>query len=196
MTPAAHKIPALFAMTWALAPTRGVEFVWTREGLLSQAQYFENLETAFAEDDVVEAMILPRFTSLIRIFTMNRFAIAGLTANLVVRGNADSLGGTPTVPAPVVLGTIDFSETWEGRLMDYPTDVLDIAVDDDPTLVATGTMARPLFFNQNDMLQLVFTGVPAELDVRKIRFGLSAVVESYMTGEFVDYEIQGSSYTP
>ena len=126
------------------------------------AQYVECLEAPFADGDIIETNIMPRHSSLREVWVNVVKPAAGLTADIVVRGNAASLGGTPAVPAPVTVAAGVDLGTEGSQLI---------------------TLANPLYFDQNDMLQLVLTGVDHdELICSQIM--VSPVVREYCRGRY------------
>ena len=173
MESAAHKVPTHFALSWGLAPSRGLPFTGERRGFLEQARYFECLEAPVAVGDIIHAVIMPRLTSLVDLWFANCKAIPGLTAEVRVRGNAASVG------APVVLGTIDFGvENPNGSLMNFAA-------------INSGGQTNGVYFDQNDMLQIVITAVPASLDLSCIRFAMSPVIREYCRGDLIDCILKG-----
>jgi hypothetical protein len=99
-------------------------------------QYYEC--NTFAVDDIIQTHILPRLSSLERVWLNIITPVPGLTFELRVRGNAASLGGTVAAPVPQVLGTIDAGVAGNSLL----------------------TLPAPMYLDQNDMLELVITGYP------------------------------------
>jgi hypothetical protein len=77
-------------------------------------------------------------SSLEKIWLNNAFAVPGLTFTLRVRGNSASNGGTITAPAPITIATIDANVVGD-RLITIPASI---------------------YFDQNDMLELVITALP------------------------------------
>lgn len=129
----------------------------TDGGSPALCQYYE--ENVFAVDDVIETHILPRFSSLEKVWWNVEVPVPGLTFELRVRGNAASLGGTPTVPVPQVLGTLDAGVVGNGLIV-----------------------IPPMYLDQNDMLQLVITGYPTT-GMECLRMMLSPVVEEFCRGQ-------------
>lgn len=171
MESAAHKTPVTFGLSWGLAPARGRPFTPVRSGFLGQAEYFECLEEPLAVGDVVNAVIMPRMSSLIDLWYFNCKEVAGLEAEIRVRGNAESLG------APIVLATIDFGEVNpHGAIV---------------PITPGGGHDSAIYFDQNDMLQLVFTAVPADFDPSCIRFGMTPIMREYCHGDMIECLIKG-----
>lgn len=112
----------------------------------------------FAVGDVIQTHILPRFASLEKVWWMNVKPMPGLTFDLRVRGNAASLGGTVAAPAPVTLQSFDLATEGNGLIT-----------------------FDPMYLDQNDMLELVITGMPAD-GIECMNFILSPVIEEYCRG--------------
>lgn len=169
MESAAHKGPVHYALTWGFAPGMSCEEAPQRSAFMAQQQYFRELDAEIAVGDVINAVMLPRFSRLIDLVYMNCCPQEGLKANLVVRGNSASLGGTTEVPAPIVLAEIDFGTlTWG-------------------TAINLAAFTKTPYFDQNDMLQLVITSVPAAgIDMNCLRFALSPVVREYFRGDWIE----------
>lgn len=128
------------------------------EGSDGLAQYIE--ANPIKVDDVINIAIIPRMYSLERVHVNIITGLAGFTFDVRVRGNAESLGGTVAVPAPVVLAAGVSGATIDSSLIVLPA---------------------PLYFNQNDMLQLVVKALPAAgIDCSDIQ--ISPVVMRYCTG--------------
>jgi hypothetical protein len=113
---------------------------------------------SIAVDDVIQTHILPRYASLEKVWWMNAKALPGATMQLRIRGNAASLGGTPAAPVPQVLHTFDLATEGNG-LLTFPA----------------------VYFDQNDMLELVVTGVPVG-GLECMNLIISPVVEEYCRG--------------
>lgn len=194
MESAAHKTPVHFALTWGLAPGDPCcRDNPCRTSFMAQNAYFRDLETPLAVGDVINAVILPRFTSLIDLFYMNCCPQPGLTMELRVRGNSDSLGGTKDAPVPVTLATLDFGEVTWGSIIPIPTQPAGDGnpapggQDGDPGDVFVTGQPGTIFFNQNDMLQLVITSLPPDgIDWGCMRMALSPVVREYLRGDWID----------
>lgn len=169
MEAASHKGPVDYALTWGFAPGMSCEEAPQRSAFMAQQQYFRELDAEIAVGDVINAVMLPRFSRLIDVLYMNCCPQKGLKANLVVRGNAASLGGTTDTPAPIVLAEIDFGTLTWGKAINLTA------------------FAKTPYFDQNDMLQLVFTAVPAAgIDMNCLRFALSPIVREYFRGDWIE----------
>lgn len=100
------------------------------------AEYLEN--TPIVVGDIINVNILPIESSLERVWIKVNKACAGFTFDLVVRGNAESLGGTPLAPVPMVVASgIDAGVTGSDLIV----------------------LPAPVYLNQNDMLELHITGL-------------------------------------
>lgn len=118
------------------------------------SHYWACLETPIATGDVLNTHIIPRFSSLREVWVRVIKPAAGMTGQLSVRGNAASVGG----PQPV-------------------GPVLDFGVAGSQLI----TLPDPLYFDQNDMLQLTLAGVVSdELECSEIL--ISPVVREYCRG--------------
>lgn len=117
------------------------------------AQYFEC--NTFEDGDIINSHILPRFSSLREVWINVVTPSAGLVVDLQVRGNAASVGGVQTVATGIDFGTAG------SQLI---------------------TLDEPIYFDQNDMLQIVLVeGVDAdELQCSEIM--VSPVVREYCRG--------------
>lgn len=116
------------------------------------SQYFAC--NTFADGDIINSHIMPRYSSLREIWVNVVTPAVGLTADIQVRGNAASVGGPQVVAAAVDLGV-------EGSQLI--------------------TLPAPIYFDQNDMLQLVLAGVDADqLECSEIM--ISPVVREYCRG--------------
>lgn len=197
MEAAAHKTPVVFALSWGLAPTEGLPFTGVRDGFKHQAEYFRCLDAPLAVGDVIQAVIMPKFSTLFDLWYFNCEAIPGLEMELRVRGNADSLGGTAAAPAPITLATINFGDFTGGSLVDFSAVSAgdgdadsgeDAEADTD---VAGAAFHHGVYFDQNDMLQLVVTAVPANFDPSCIRFGMSPIVREYCRGDMIECLVKG-----
>ena len=113
-----------------------------------------------AQDDILNIVILPRWSSMSEVWVNVDEAVPGLEYEIKVRGNAASLGGTVDAPAPVVVGTVDASV--EGSQL--------IVLDD------------KLYFDQNDMLQVCITAMP-ETGFECSCVMISPVVREYCRGQ-------------
>lgn len=123
------------------------------EGL---SQYWECLEAPIADGDVLNTHIMPRFSSLREVWVWVEAPSAGLTADLQVRGNAASVGGTQVVAAGVDLGV-------EGSQLI--------------------TLPNPIYFDQNDMFQVVLAGVNTD-ELLCSNIHISPVVREYCRGRY------------
>lgn len=200
MESAAHKTPVHFALTWGLAPGDPCcRDNPCRTSFMAQHAYFRELDTPLAVGDVINTVILPRFTSLIDLFYMNCCPQPGLVMELRVRGNSDSLGGTDEVPVPVTLATLDFGEVTWGSIIPIPAapagdgspaaggEPDEETGEIDPGDVLVAGQPGTIFFNQNDMLQLVITSLPEDgIDMGCLRMALSPVVREYLRGDWID----------
>lgn len=198
MEAAAHKTPVHYAISWGLAPAAPCEDGPIRKGFMAQASYFEDHELAVG--DVINAVILPRFSSMIDLWYINCCPQPGLTFEVRVRGNSDSLGGTEAVPVPLTIATIDMGLVTHGSILRLPaqpaagdgaTDAVGGAESAftgilDPGDVFMQGQPGAIYFNQNDMLQIVVTAVPAEgVDLDCLRFALSPVMREYDRGDVI-----------
>ena len=101
-----------------------------------------------AVDDVLVTHIMPRLSMLQYVWWKVDNPITPFSMDLRVRGCSRSLGGTEATPAPVVLGTID--GTLGGDATDITSGVIDV----------TALNGGPLYFDQNDFLELVINELP------------------------------------
>ncbi|MFV0512494.1 MAG: hypothetical protein ACK5MY_02490 [Jhaorihella sp.] len=203
MESAAHKDPVHFSLTWCLAPGMQCHDSPLRASFMAQAAYFRDLDAPLAVGDEINAVILPRMTSLIDLWVMNCCPIEGLEFEIRIRGNADSLGGTTDAPVPVTLATVDMGQVTWGTIVSIPAQPAGDGAADadggelsgttgeyDPGDVDPTPNAGQIFFNQNDMLQLVVTALPADGLTQDMlncmRFAVSPVIREYMRGDLLE----------
>ena len=147
------------------------------QGLATYLDYYGPIVAG----DVLNVSLLPRYTSLVKIWWLLKEPVEGLTVDIQVRGNANSLGGTLEAPVPVVLAT--------------DVDLGVAAPEDNECLLPSGLIGVPLdasnmpdcqglYFDQNDMLHLVIKTLPEEADLRCLRFCLSPVIDDYCEGSY------------
>lgn len=104
-------------------------------------------ENPVAVGDVINAVILPKETMLQYVWWKVEKAITPFTFDIVVRGNAASLGGTTAVPVPVVIAA-----GLSGSVLD--SGMIDV----------TALNGGPLWLDQNDMLQVIIRSLPPLVD--------------------------------
>ena len=63
MEGAAHKTPVDYSLTWGLAPGNQCHEAPQRSGFMAQHAYFRDLAVPLAVGDVINAVIMPRFSS-------------------------------------------------------------------------------------------------------------------------------------
>jgi len=129
-------------------------------GMGSDALYHYLDETPIEQDDIINTHIMPRQSSLERVWIDVVEPLAGFTFDLSIRGNAASLGGTPSVPAPVVVAS-----------------GIDGGVEGSQLIV----LPDPVYFDQNDMLQMTITALPPE-GIKCSTVDISPVVMEYSRG--------------
>lgn len=182
---AAHKTPALFGLSWGLAPGFHYGHRPGRNAFDSQREYFAQLETPLAVGDVINAIIVPRMSLLRTVWLANYNQIDGLEISIRLRGNSQ------TPAAPLSIGTFDFNdEIPNGRIVaDYPrVTTTNVTIDQgtDPDVVVSSATVVPAPYTQrNDMLQLVVTAVPEDLDVCQINFAMTAVLQRFEFGDTI-----------
>jgi hypothetical protein len=113
-----------------------------------------------ATGDIIQTHILPRWSSLERVWVNVEEAVAGFTFQLRVRGNSASNGGTTAVPVPITVGPVIDGGVVGSQL---------ILLDD------------PIYFDQNDMLEMVLVSVPAT-GIECSNISISPVVMEYCRG--------------
>lgn len=199
MEAASHQTPVDYAITWGLAPGNPCHEAPQRSSFMAQAAYFRELETPLLVGDVINAVIMPRFSSLIDLHYINCCPQPGLTLQVRLRGNADSLGGSEASPVPLTIATIDLGEVTWGSILQLPTqpaagdgsDAGGGEADEDTGVIDPGDVfmqGQPgtIYFNQNDMLQLVITGLPEEgIDLDCLRFAMTPVMREYLRGDWI-----------
>jgi hypothetical protein len=118
------------------------------------SEYVDCLEAPFAAGDIIEAVILPRHTSVDRIWVNVELPAAGLLFDITLRGNSASSGG----PAVLAAGI-------------------------DGSVVGSQLIVLPdhIYFDQNDMLQLVLTTVD-HAALLCGNFTVSPVITEYCRG--------------
>lgn len=179
MTGTTHKHQGRFSLNRHLAwkdtdcgPRTGYKPV----GSLFLADYLAANEIAVG--DVLNVMILPKQTSLLGVWWKVTTPLDGFTFDLQVRGNANSLGGTLAVPAPITLEAGLDGAVAPIELGHIPSGLIGI----DPA--AQGDPNAPgMYFDQNDMLQMVIASLPPE-GIACSDLTISAVMESYCEGDF------------
>ena len=183
---AAHKTPALFGLSWGLAPGYHYGHRPGRNAFDSQREYFKGLSAPLAVGDVINAIILPRMSLLRTVWFINHSDIDGLEFTVRVRGN----GLTPA--APLTLGSVDLDDLVpNGRIIaDFPqvtvtSTTIDQGADPD-IVVGSAAVVNAPYLAQNDMLQIVITAVPTDLDVCQINLGLTAVLQRFEVGDLID----------
>jgi len=131
-----------FSPTFTLDPNRPRGATYISDGMSpAQARFFEALGdggTPLAVGDVLNIMILPIHTRLNTVTVQVYKPVAGLTFDLAVRGNG--IGGA----LPFALGVSAATEM---------TEMYDL-------YSAHG--GAPVFFKENDMLQMTITALPAD----------------------------------
>lgn len=180
MTPATHKDGGNYSVTRHLfwkdednMPRTGAS-----EGSRALCDYLQRNE--IAAGDVLNLVIIPRHTSLLKVWWMVHKPLAGFTFDLQVRGNAQSLGGTLAAPVPIPLVTgVDASmAASDAEGCNLPSGLIGI----DPT-VQGDPNAEGIYFDQNDMLQMVITGLPDE-GIGCSELMISPVFETYCRGAY------------
>lgn len=179
MTPATHKEAAQFSLTRHLAwkedhcPKTGAS-----QGSAALCDYLDR--NVIAAGDVINLVIMSKHTSLLKVWWKIDAALTGFTFDLQVRGNAQSLGGTVTAPVPVVIATdVDGAQApTDAEGCNFPSGVIGIdpAAQGDP-------LAEGIYFDQNDMLQLVVKTLPPE-GIACSEIMVSPVVETYCEGSY------------
>ena len=199
MEGAAHKTPVDYSLTWGLAPGNQCHEAPQRSGFMAQHAYFRDLAVPLAVGDVINAVIMPRFSSLIDLFYVNCCPQPGFTLSVRLRGNADSLGGSEATPVPLTIGTINMGDVTWGSILRLPAQPTGgdgstaPGGTEDPTtgVIDPGDvnlLGQPgaIYFNQNDMLQLVVTALPEEgVDLNCLRFAISPVMREYLRGDWI-----------
>lgn len=125
------------------------------DGSQGLADYLAN--NTIATGDIINSHIMPRFASLDKIWWMVKTpSAAGVSVSVQLRGNAASVGGVQVLIPSIPLDAI----------------ASDLFV-----------LPAPIYFDQNDMLQLVITG-PGNLNeaLKCSNFLISPVVEEYCRG--------------
>lgn len=110
--------------------------------------------------DIIQTHILPRWSSLERIWINVEEAVAGFTFQLRVRGNSASNGGTTAVPVPINVGPVIDGGVVGSQLIVLP---------------------EPIYFDQNDMLEMVLVAVPAS-GIECSNISISPVIMEYCRG--------------
>jgi hypothetical protein len=112
-----------------------------------------------AEGDILNIVIMSRHHSLMSIWWMIKEPLTGFTFDLQIKGCANSLGGTEAAPVPILLAAdVDGSMVaTDPEGCNLPSGVIGIdpAAQGDP-------LAPGIYFDQNDMLQLVVKTLPPE----------------------------------
>lgn len=117
-------------------------------------------ENAIVNNDVIVTHILPKFSRLLGVHWAVQKAITPFTFTLRVRGQANSIGGVVNLKtgisgASVGSGFIDCHGLTAAGLVDVSGDPeTDVAV-------AVSLTSTPLYFDENDALELVITAAPA-----------------------------------
>lgn len=179
MTGTTHKHNGRFSLNRHLiwkdtdcGPSTGCKPV----GSLFLADYLANNEIKVG--DTLNIMMLPKQTSLLGIWWKVTTPLAGFTFDIKVRGNANSLGGTLAAPVPLTLDTAFDAAVEAVEDGHIPSGLIGI----DPALQGD-PLAPGIYFDQNDMLQLVVKTLPPE-GIACSDITISAVVESYCEGSF------------
>ena len=181
MTPTTHKQQGRYSLLRDLAwkDDTGGPSTGESRGSRFLADYLSC--NTLAVGDVLNLVIMPKWSSILGIWWMVHDPLPGFTFDLRLRGNANSLGGTPAVPVPLTLAT-----GVDGGLVApvaagpgyAPTGLIGIdpAAQGDP-------LAPGIYFDQNDMLQLVITGLPPE-GIACSRICIAPVMETYCEGSY------------
>lgn len=180
MTPATHKDGGNYSVTRHLfwkddddCPKTGAS-----EGSRALADYLTREEILV--NDVINLVIMPKHTSLLKVWWMIHEALDGFTFDLQIRGNAQSLGGTLAAPAPILLAEdVDASMVaTDAEKCNIPSGLIGIdpAAQGDP-------LAEGIYFDQNDMLQLVVKTLPAA-GISCSELMISPVLETYCRGAY------------
>lgn len=146
------------------------------------ANYLEREE--IVAGDILNLAIMPRGTSLIKIWWQIKEPLDGFAFSLQVRGNAHSISGDPTgdvasaTAIPIIAG-VDGAQgalDEEGCLL--ASGVLGIAPDlqGDPNCPG-------IYFDQNDMLQLVIESLPED-GIACSEMCISPVIMEYCEGSY------------
>jgi hypothetical protein len=126
---------------WGCAPAGGCTDCGQERGSQALKQYLN--ENTIAVGDIINAVGIPMLGIVTGVWWVIKAPAAGFTFDIQIRGAV----GT-SVPAPVVIGTVDGG----------------------PAAPLAGScsipsgyfhLTTPLYFDHNDMLQLVITGLPA-----------------------------------
>jgi len=155
MQPDHRSASCRFSPTYTFYGERVRGSTWMAGGSLALAQFFDRLDelgTPIAVGDVLNIMIMPKHTELERITWQVSKPLAGVEFKLDIRGNG--LGGALALGASL-----------DGSASD--TQMIDV-------YAKNGN--KPAFFDENDMLTLEFSAIPAE-GLRK--FGLHVAAGLY-----------------
>lgn len=180
MTPATHKDGGNYSLSRHLFwnDEDNVPRTGASEGSRGLADYLSR--NPIAAGDVLDIVELPRHTSLLKIWWLIQTPLAGFTFDLQVRGNAQSLGGTLAAPQSILLAEdVDGAQAASDADGCNPASGvigIDPAAQGDP-------LAEGIYFDQNDMLQLVVKTLPAE-GIACSELIISPVVESYCRGAY------------
>lgn len=179
MTGTTHKHQGRFSLNRHLiwkdsdcGPATGCKPV----GSLFLADYIANHEIKVG--DILNIMMLPKQTSLLGVWWKVTTPLEGFTFSLRARGNANSLGGALAAPAPRTIATALDGAAAPVEDGHVPSGLIGIdpAMQGDP-------LAPGIYFDQNDMLQLVVDTLPPE-GIACSDLTISAVMESYCEGSF------------
>ena len=180
MTPTTHKDGGNYSLSRHLFWNRPTDCPSTgaSEGSAALCDYLSRNE--IVEGDILNIVIMSRQTSLLKIWWMIHKPLAGFTFDLQIQGTSQSLGGTEAAPAPIVLAEdVDAGLAPSDALgCNFPSGLIGIdpAAQGDP-------LAEGIYFDQNDMLQLVVKTLPDE-GISCSELIISPVIETYCRGAY------------
>lgn len=179
---AAHKGPVLYANTRVLdfdagslvtnlnVPQSISPETW---GAAALKNYFTSV-VAIAAGDVVQAQVIPRFATLTKLhwYVAKALPAGSYTCDIRVNGRATSMGGSPIT----LKSAIDMTVVASG--------IIDCEA-------ANGGV--PMYFDQNDILEVVFNTMPANTvasdgtftgGLTGLALWVTPVTEEYLRGAF------------
>lgn len=176
---ASHKGPAVYAATrvldfdgGSLVTNINVPRVISPESWGSTAlRHYSQRVAQIAAADVLQVAVMPRFSTLVRLHWIVAKVLSAGTADLRIKGLSTSVGAVLTLQAGIDLTTVG------SGLID----------------VQAANGGKPLYFDQNDALEVVINSLPSGVTNADGTYGggiqglaliLTPIIEEYARGAF------------
>jgi len=148
-------------------------------GVAAQGTYF--MECPVQVGDVINAVIIPKWSTLHGVWWALRNPVPGLTVNIGLQACAQSLNPDgeerplDAIGLPIIEG-LDLGQS-------VPLEGTECGLPSDYVCVQSPGNKPGRYVNQNDMLSIEIVTLPEEEDFKCIDFLVSPVVDTYCTGD-------------